>query len=332
MKTRAVVFTDVEQIEVQEIEMPPPGPGEVQIRTTTSTISAGTEGWALRRLFTWADTPYPCVPGYQRVGTITELGPDVEGWQVGDRVMATVGCWTGDVVPHWGSHVEVGNTVAHQLFWIPEGCDEVDASAGVVAQVGYNAGSRADMEPGDWCVVYGDGLIGQSAAQAAGARGANVILVGHRAERLGLGAEHSAALAVNSHEEDVVEVVRDHIGAPHVRFLIDTVQREEAQREYMPLLEHGKGQVIYSGFTPTEAWASMAELQKAELTAHFVSGWDRERMDATLTLMAEGQMHLRPLVTHHVDAFTRGSDMYRMILDKSEPFLGITLDWTGDLG
>ena len=44
--------------------------------------------------------------------------------------------------------------------------------------------------------------------------------------------------------------------------------------------------------------------------------------------MAEGKMRLRPLVTHHVP-FDRGDEMYRMILAKSEPFLGITLDWTG---
>ncbi|MBM3497932.1 MAG: zinc-binding dehydrogenase [Armatimonadetes bacterium] len=327
MKTPAVVFTDVAQNEVREIEMPPPGPGEVQIRTSYSTISAGTEGWALRQLFTWARTPYPCVPGYQRVGIITELGPDVEGWQVGDRVMATVGRWEGEVVSFWGSHAAVANTVASELYWVPDGADEVDASGTVVAQVGYNAASRVAMEPGDWGLVYGDGLIGQCAAQAAQARGANVILVGHRPERLELARQYSAELAVNNATESVAEVVREHAGG-QVAFVIDTVQQEAAQQEYSPLLEHGKGQIVYSGFTPAETWASMADLQKRELTTHYVSGWTRAKMDATLALMAEGQMRLLPLATHQVDAVARGAEMYRMILEKGEPFLGIVLDWT----
>ena len=326
MKTPAVVFTDVAQIEVREIEMPPPGPGEVQIRTTYSTISAGTEGWALRQRFTWAKTPYPCVPGYQRVGVITELGPDVEGWQVGDRVMATVGRWEGEVVPFWGSHAAVANTPAGELYWIPDGADEIDASGAVVAQVGYNAASRVALEPGDWGLVYGDGLIGQSAAQAAQARGANAILVGHRPERLELARQYSAEIAVDNTKEHLAEVVREHAG-DHVAFVIDTVQQEAAQQEYSPLLEHGKGQIVYSGFSPTETWASMADLQKRELTTHYVSGWNRERMDATLALMAEGQMRLLPLVTHQVEAVARGAEMYRMILQKREPFLGIVLDW-----
>jgi len=327
MKTPAVVYTGVEQIEVREIEMPPPGPGEVQIKTAYSIISAGTEGWALKQLFTWAKTPYPCVPGYQRVGTIVEVGPEVEGWEVGDRVMATVGRWQGEVVPFWGSHAAVANAVAQELYWIPDGADEIDASGAVVAQVGYNAASRVAMEPSDWGVVYGDGLIGQCAAQAAQARGANVVLVGHRPERLELAAQYSAEVAVNSHKQDVLEVVREHAGE-YVTFVIDTVQQEAAQREYVPLLEHGRGQIVYSGFTPSETWASMALLQQKELTAHFVSGWNRERMDATLALMAEGRMRLLPLITHQVDAVARGADMYRMILAKREPFLGIALDWT----
>lgn len=70
MKTPAIVFTDVDRAEVLDIEMPPPGPGEVQVRTHFSTISAGTEGWVFRNRFTWQPTKYPCVPGYQRYGEI----------------------------------------------------------------------------------------------------------------------------------------------------------------------------------------------------------------------------------------------------------------------
>ena len=65
MQTQAVVFVEVDHVDLRTIDMPAPGPGQVQIRTTYSTISAGTEGWGLRNLFTWQPTPFPCVPGYQ---------------------------------------------------------------------------------------------------------------------------------------------------------------------------------------------------------------------------------------------------------------------------
>jgi 2-desacetyl-2-hydroxyethyl bacteriochlorophyllide A dehydrogenase len=325
-KTPAVVFTDVAQATLQDIDMPEPGPGEVQVRTLYSIVSAGTEGWAFRNLFTWQPTQYPCVPGYQRMGVIAKLGEGVTGWQVGDRIMATVGRWEGPVRPFWGSHVALANTVATELYHIPEGADDLDASGAVVAQVGYNAAYRADYGPGDWVVVYGDGLIGQSGSQAARSRGAQVILVGHRPERLALAAQYSADVVIDNHTEDVVQAVMRHTGGKPAPVVIDTVQSEASQVEYVPLLEYGRGQIVYSGFTPAATWADMGLLQKRELTAHFVAGWTRPRMDATLRLMAEGQMRLRPLITHFVPC-TRAADMYRMIVEKSEPFTGIAFDW-----
>ena len=111
----------------------------------------------------------------------------------------------------------------------------------MVAQVGYNAARRARIEPGDWVAVYGDGLIGQCAAQAARGRGARVILVGHRAERLALAAEHSADAVVNGRDRQVVDEVRRVTGSEHVAAVLDSVQTEQAQRQYTPLLARAEG-------------------------------------------------------------------------------------------
>ena len=325
-ETEAAIFVGVGRAAFQRIEVNDPAPGQVQVRTRFSTISAGTEGWILHDRFTWNPTCYPCVPGYQRLGTVEALGPGVGGWEVGDRVMATRSDWPGSPAARSGAHAAVGNTPASELFALPAGVGDVDASGLVVAQVGYNAASRARIEPADPVVVYGDGLIGQCAAQAARARGARVIMVGHRAERLDLAAAHSADAVVNGHDGEVVEAVRRHAGSEHVTAVLDSVQSEDAQRQYTPLLARGEGQIVYCGFTPGTVWADMALLQQRELTAHFVSGWTRPRMEATLDLMARGLITLEPLVTHLVPA-SRAPEMYRIIAAKSEPFLGITLDW-----
>ncbi len=364
MQTPAVVFESVGRVSARSIEMPPPGPGQVQIRTRYSTISPGTEGWCLLNQFTWQPTIYPSVPGYQRTGEIIALGEGVEGWKVGDICMATVGSWEGEVVPFWGAHAGVINTVSSELFRIPEGVDEVDASGCIVAQVGYNAASRVvlrdcerSLEPSrhcerslereaiscategiassqttrndeaDWVVVFGDGIIGQSAAQAARARGARVIVAGHRQKRLDLAVAMGAEAAFDSAEDGFLDRVREITGE-HVTAVIDTIQTEAAQDQYMPLLEYAKGQVVYSGFTPGKVWADMGALQRKELTAHFVAGWTRPRMESTLALMAEKKMRVRPLVTHLVP-WSEGPAMFEMILRKEKTFMAITLDWTG---
>jgi 2-desacetyl-2-hydroxyethyl bacteriochlorophyllide A dehydrogenase len=327
MQTEAIVFVETNKVTLQSIEMPEPQSGEVRIRTQYSTISGGTEGWALQNLFTWAATRFPCVPGYQRVGIIESVGSDVTGWHVGDRVMATVGKWEGAINPFWGSHIALANTSASELYAIPDGVNEIDASGTVVAQVGYNAAYRATLQASDWVVVYGDGLIGQSAAQAARSRGARVILVGHRPERLTLAGAYSADIVINNYTENVVEVVHAHTGGQPVTAILDSVQAEAAQYEYMPLLARGRGQIVYCGFTPGKVWADMGVLQQRELTTHFISGWTRARMESTLALMAAGKMSLQPLITH-LSSYKNGPEMYQMNASKSQHFLGITLDWT----
>lgn len=104
------------------------------------------------------------------------------------------------------------------------------------------------------------------------------------------------------------------------------MQGEKVQKRYLDLLEPGRGQIVYCGFSPSNTWANMAWLQQRELTTHYISGWTRARMEATLRLMAEGKLRLAPLVTHRVP-FTQADRMYRMIQEKSEPFLGIVIEW-----
>jgi L-iditol 2-dehydrogenase len=239
--------------------------------------------------------------------------------------MSTSGSWHSSPVPFWGSHAAIANSKAESLFRIPNGVDPLAASGTVVAQVGYNAAYRPQIEPGDWVIVYGDGLIGQFGAQAARSRGARTILVGHREERLEVARTQSSDHAIQ--ENDLtVEEIRAITGSEYVPIIIDTVQKPECQEAYLPLLEQGKGQIVYSGFSPEEPWASMTQLHKKELTTHYIQGINRSRMDTTLNLMAEGRLPLEPLVTHRV-SYEKAQEMYRMIDTKSEPFLGIVFEW-----
>ena len=327
MQTDAIIFTRKEEATIGKLEVPPPCEGEIQVRSHYATISVGTEGWIFRNLFTWSPTPFPCVPGYQRAGIVTAVGPKVESWKVGDRAMAVIGTWSGkEVESFWGGHIAIANVPTSFAFHLDDKMHDIDASGAVVAQVGYNAAHRPSYGAGDWVVVYGDGIIGQSAAQAARARGARVILVGHRKERLDLGKQFSADAVVNSKTEGVVKAVRKIAGAETVPVILDSVQTLDSQKQYIDLLKPAQGQIVYNGFTPNDQWANMGLLQQRELTTHFVAGWTRPRMEATLALMASGKMQVRPLVTHLVP-YTRGPEMYRMIVEKKEPFLAITLDW-----
>jgi 2-desacetyl-2-hydroxyethyl bacteriochlorophyllide A dehydrogenase len=325
VRTPAVVFTAARQVETMEVPLDPPAGGEVQLRTDYSMVSGGTEGWILQDRFQ-GPVQYPVVPGYQRVGTVVAIGEDVDSWQPGDRAVATVAPRSSAPAAMFGAHSAIANTPVGEVYAVPDGINDVDAACAVAATVGYTAASRLTMAPGEWVLVYGDGLIGQLAAQAARHLGAQVILVGHRPDRLALAADHSADHALDERDPRLHALVRDLVRSETVCALIDTVQTEALQNRYMDLLEPVRGQIVYSGWSPATPWADMYLLQQREVTTHNVAGWSRPRLEESLELLASGALKALPLVTHHVEPGAV-PDMYRMTLERSDPHLGIVVDW-----
>ena len=63
-----------------------------------------------------------------------------------------------------------------------------------------------------------------------------------------------------------------------------------------------------------------------ELSIHLVSGWTRERLDATLAAVADGTLDTRSLVTHRFPV-ARAAEAWALITSKREPVLGVILDW-----
>jgi D-arabinose 1-dehydrogenase-like Zn-dependent alcohol dehydrogenase len=89
-KMRAMIVPEVRgQFRMEEFDLPKPGRHEVLIRVHACGVchsdSFTVEGLA-------PGITYPRIPGHEVIGVIEALGPDVDGWNVGER--AGVG-WFG---------------------------------------------------------------------------------------------------------------------------------------------------------------------------------------------------------------------------------------------
>ncbi|MGN6403936.1 zinc-dependent alcohol dehydrogenase family protein [Sinomonas sp.] len=158
----------------------------------------------------------PHVPGHEFAGVISEVGPGVTKWAVGDRVTAPFveGCgvceWclsgNAQVCPeqqqpgftHWGSFAErvVIHAADTNLVAIPEGVSfEAAASLGCRFATAYRAlTGRAGVSAGEWVTVVGAGGVGLSAVMIAKALGGKVIAIDRHSAALeaasSLGADH----------------------------------------------------------------------------------------------------------------------------------------------
>ena len=105
----------------------------------------------------------PAEIGYCNVGTIIEVGDDVKGFKIGDRVLSN------------GPHAEFVCVPENLCTLIPENLDDETACFGILGSVGLQGIRLANPTFGETFLVIGLGLIGLLTAQLLIAQGCNVL-------------------------------------------------------------------------------------------------------------------------------------------------------------
>ena len=105
----------------------------------------------------------PIALGYCNVGKIIEVGEDVSGFSIGDRVVSN------------GPHVEIVSVPENLVASIPDNVSEKDAVFTVVGSIGLQGIRLLKPTFGETFVVIGLGLIGMITCQLLKANGCNVI-------------------------------------------------------------------------------------------------------------------------------------------------------------
>jgi 2-desacetyl-2-hydroxyethyl bacteriochlorophyllide A dehydrogenase len=304
----------------------------VVVQVTHSWISNGTEGSFLRGERIAGDTayrpgdpvPFPLVPGYQKVGLVEWVGPEVDDIALGETVFAAMGKVEG-MYESMGGHVSPSVSPREQIWKLAADLDSLAYSGLVLTQVGYNCGTRAPVQVGEVAVVLGDGMVGQWAAQTLAWRGAEVILVGHHDYRLAMFAGSPLRRCLNAREQGHwAQAVRDLVPGD-IQVLIDTVGSIASVEALLPLMRR-HGHVVSAGFYGTDDCLSLQPLRARELAVDMVSGWALERMNHTRSLIAAGVLETLPLITHRFPVH-QAAEAWELIISKREPVLGVILEW-----
>ena len=191
----ALVKTErgVGHLELQEVPVPQVGAGEVLIRVR----ACGICGSDLKIEEDKHPNTPPVVVGHEFAGEITDVGPGVEGWIPGDRVVAeqhTLACGrcprclTGSAFacaskrsPGYfedGAFAEYIKMPSWLLHRIPDRLSLVDAALTEPAAVAaHGVLDRTGIEPEDVVVVLGCGPISLLAARMAQVVGASQVIV-----------------------------------------------------------------------------------------------------------------------------------------------------------
>ena len=206
-----------EGLEVRTRQLDPPGPGQARLAVEASGVSFAEQ--QMRRGKYYDQPPFPFVPGYDLVGTVTEVGPGVDPGIVGRRYAALTktGGWSSGVILD-----------ADDLVPIPEGVDPAAAETLVVN--GLTAWQMlhrvAKVRSGQTVLVLGaNGGVGSTLVQLARLAGAEV--VGTASPRHHDAVRALGATPVDYRDPDLparvreiapggVDAVFDHVGGPGI--------------------------------------------------------------------------------------------------------------------
>ena len=204
---RAVIATEPggpEVLTLTELADPSPGEGEVVVRVAATAVNRAD---LLQR-----QGKYPPPPGASHLlglecsGVVSEVGPGVSSWVVGDEVCALLA---------GGGYAELVVVPAEQLMPVPAGVDLVSAAAlpEVACTVWSNVFMIAGLQPGETLLVHGGaGGIGTMAIQLANALGSRVLTTAGSAQKLEVCRSLGADVTINYRDEDFVAAVKEATG------------------------------------------------------------------------------------------------------------------------
>lgn len=226
---QAVLISGPSRAELTSIPEQPLAAGDVRIKVL-ATGCCGTDVELFEGSMPYLTaglSRYPVIPGHEWVGEVCELGPETDGFSVGDRVVGecSCGCMRCDrcksgqyhrclfrtetgILNRAGAFAEYIHFPAAFLHRVSKAVPIESACLIEPAAVAFNGVQRAKVSPRDDVAIFGDGPIGLLLLMMSKAFGANsVTLVGATKERLTVGAELGADLTIDVTRENVSEAL-----------------------------------------------------------------------------------------------------------------------------
>lgn len=218
---RAIHVYDSDQgrhFQIEEDPKPEPRSGQVLIQVQAIGVNRADLG--RRPPMSNNESGGSFVPGLDVAGTISVVGSDVEGWHVGDPVMALVGR---------GAYAEFALARTGLIYPPPEGMSLRDASSVpcVFLTAWHGLVTLGKLQPGETVLIHAAGSgVGTAGIQIAKAYGARVLTSAGSDLKLAKGKELGAESGVNYSTQDVtvellrltdgkgVDVVLDSVGGP----------------------------------------------------------------------------------------------------------------------
>ncbi|HTN42236.1 MAG TPA: bi-domain-containing oxidoreductase [Nitrospiria bacterium] len=284
----------------------------------------------------------PAALGYSCAGVVLGVGENLNGFSVGEGV-ACAG-------QNYASHAEVVYVPKKLCVKIPSGVDFEDASFVALGAIALQGIRQAEPCLGDRVAVIGLGLLGQITVQMLKASGCLVLASDPDWKKLEMAKTFGAdAVAVPEELDEAAAAFSCGYGVDIV--LITAATKENGPIEVAGEISRKKGRVVVVGAVgmsiPREPYYRK-ELELRFSTSYgpgryddryeekghdypygYVRWTENRNMEAFLSLLQQGRLRVKDLVTHRYPIDEAGR-AYELMMENQEPYLGILISYPPD--
>lgn len=259
----------------------------------------------------------PIILGHEFSGEIVGLGPDVKGWQIGDRVAVdpAVACWDCPLCKRFqynqcaklactglsenGAFAEYVSVRDYQLYKLSDDISWVEGAVVEPLAVGVHAVVRSTLSLGENVAILGSGTIGLAVLQAAKAAGAaDVYMVGGSEKRRELAAKLGANRVFPANSIDALQEIKEITGGSGPDVCFECVGKEETVNQCLNLTRSG-GRVVIVGVFKEKSLINCNEFSLQEKNIIGCRAYAGD-FKTVISLLSNGKLHARPFVTKEI--------------------------------
>lgn len=229
----------------------------------------------------------PVIMGHEASGLITEIGPGVEGWEVGDRVAVCPMYTADDAGPGYGrdgGYATYTTAPQEMLVKVPDNVDLAQAAAATDAgMTSYHAVVQAGgVKKGTKVGMIGIGGLGTVGARVAIGLGAEVYAASrseYARNKIKADGAFKTAESITEFKDDNLDVIIDFAGVG--KTLVDSVATVGF-----------KGKVVVVGMASLEFPLNTTTLITKQLQVVGSNGGTKEDIEDVLDLISKGELHI----------------------------------------
>lgn len=220
-----------EVLRLEELDLPPPGVGEVQIRHTAI-------GFNFQDIYTRSGmypAPMPTGLGTEAVGVVLAVGAGVTDFKAGDRVCYASGPALGACATH-------RNYPAARLLHAPDGLSDEQIAASLLKgmTVEYLMHRCYPVKAGQFVLMHAAaGGVGLLAGQWASQMGVRMIGVAGGSDKVKLALANGYEFCIDRRTDDIVARVKEITAGAGVPVVYDSVGKDSFDQSLNSLAPRG---------------------------------------------------------------------------------------------